>query len=350
MPENVVYVLGAGFSAPLGLPVMRNFLVRSKDLFAAEPERFAHFAEVFDKIDRMHKAKSYYHLDLFNIEEILSVLEMEEYVSGTRHRSAFVKYLADVISALTPEPELRRALASRWTGDLFSAGLFHSYATFVGALFNLKITTMSATDRYSKSRQDSGVSYGVITLNYDMVLERSLNAINWQCQEGPDLHFATAATSDNDDGVPLAKLHGSVEPLTIVPPTWQKGATNEVLDAWQLAQKLLATATQLRIVGYSLPDTDSYIRYLLASGAIAAPHLKAIDVLCLDPTGEVRDRYEAFVDFYDWRFGNVDTSDYLKTLDSFCQPIATEGHRQTAKLDQLETAHQRIMEKYAHSG
>ena len=28
--EKVVYLLGAGFSAPLGIPVMGNFLTRSK--------------------------------------------------------------------------------------------------------------------------------------------------------------------------------------------------------------------------------------------------------------------------------------------------------------------------------
>jgi hypothetical protein len=35
--DRVVYLLGAGFSAPLGLPVMSNFLMKSKDLF--EPQQ-----------------------------------------------------------------------------------------------------------------------------------------------------------------------------------------------------------------------------------------------------------------------------------------------------------------------
>ena len=31
--EKITYVLGAGFSAPLGIPVMRDFLTKSKDLY-----------------------------------------------------------------------------------------------------------------------------------------------------------------------------------------------------------------------------------------------------------------------------------------------------------------------------
>lgn len=32
--ENVVYILGAGFSAQFGLPIMSNFLEKSKDMYA----------------------------------------------------------------------------------------------------------------------------------------------------------------------------------------------------------------------------------------------------------------------------------------------------------------------------
>ena len=52
--EKVCYILGAGFSAPLGLPVMTNFLARAKDLYAQEPERFEYFQDVFDLIKDMH--------------------------------------------------------------------------------------------------------------------------------------------------------------------------------------------------------------------------------------------------------------------------------------------------------
>jgi hypothetical protein len=49
--NNVVYLLGAGFSAPLGLPVMSNFLDRSKDMYFADNATYAHFLPVFETIN-----------------------------------------------------------------------------------------------------------------------------------------------------------------------------------------------------------------------------------------------------------------------------------------------------------
>jgi hypothetical protein len=51
--------LGAGVSAPLGLPVTSNFLVRSKDMFAANAQKYSHFAEVFKTIKELSIIKNY---------------------------------------------------------------------------------------------------------------------------------------------------------------------------------------------------------------------------------------------------------------------------------------------------
>jgi len=55
--ENVFYILGAGFSAPLSLPVMSNFLMKSKDMYFSDPERLQHFQEIFNiiKDDERHR-------------------------------------------------------------------------------------------------------------------------------------------------------------------------------------------------------------------------------------------------------------------------------------------------------
>src|SRR4051812_9097662 len=103
--EKVVYLLGAGFSAPLGLPLMSNFLVRSKDAFAADPDKYAHFQEVFKTIDGMHVCKSYFDADLWNIEEVLSILEMREGLAASSVARSFTKYIIDVIQHYTPRPQ-----------------------------------------------------------------------------------------------------------------------------------------------------------------------------------------------------------------------------------------------------
>ncbi|MDI6784013.1 MAG: hypothetical protein QME64_07980 [bacterium] len=63
--ERVVYFLGAGFSAPLGLPVMSNFLMLSKDMFFKD-DKYKYFDEVFKTIKEMAVIKNYFDADLFN--------------------------------------------------------------------------------------------------------------------------------------------------------------------------------------------------------------------------------------------------------------------------------------------
>src|SRR5436190_57195 len=99
--ENVVYILGAGFSAPLGLSVMNDFLLKAKDMYAMDAKKYAHFESVFQKINSMAVAKSYYDADLFNIEEILSILEMRERLAGADTK-IFVEFLCDVVDHYTP--------------------------------------------------------------------------------------------------------------------------------------------------------------------------------------------------------------------------------------------------------
>ena len=78
--EKVTYILGAGFSAPLGLPVMQDFLAKSKDLYFSDPRRYRHFQRVFELVRNLSITKNYFDADLFNIEEILSILEMQVFV------------------------------------------------------------------------------------------------------------------------------------------------------------------------------------------------------------------------------------------------------------------------------
>ena len=78
--NNTLYIFGAGFSAPLGLPLMNNFLVKSKDLYFKDKSKYAYFDEVFNLIDEMSVSKNYYNTDLLNIEEILSILEMQSFL------------------------------------------------------------------------------------------------------------------------------------------------------------------------------------------------------------------------------------------------------------------------------
>ena len=68
--EKVVYILGAGFSAPLGLPVMSNFLEKSQNQFDEGDEKYKYFSNVQKAIRDMQIVSRYYDTDLSNIEII----------------------------------------------------------------------------------------------------------------------------------------------------------------------------------------------------------------------------------------------------------------------------------------
>jgi hypothetical protein len=99
--DRIVYVLGAGFSAPIGIPVVRTFLEKSKDLFSENPNKYARFAKVFQQIKELSICKNYFKTDLFNIEDILSLLEMRATLAGqSQVRDDFMQYIRDVMQVL----------------------------------------------------------------------------------------------------------------------------------------------------------------------------------------------------------------------------------------------------------
>src|SRR5260370_24320353 len=185
--DKVVYLLGAGFSAPLGLPVVSNFRVKSYELFTRDPTKFAHFQEVFDRINDLSKIKNFYDANLYNIEEILSVLEMEHHLEGKRLPESFIKYIVDVINHYTPkiEPHQPGRLPGNWQGHLFGTdSLWALYGMFVGSLLDLNFSRRGfQLDGYYRdiivgTNHSPRAPYSLITLNYDMILESVCDFVN----------------------------------------------------------------------------------------------------------------------------------------------------------------------------
>jgi hypothetical protein len=211
--ERVVYLLGAGFSAPLGLPLMSNFYTKSRDMFLAEPSKYAHFKEVFDTIKEMSIIKNFYDADLFNIEEILSILEMGEYLEGNSLKDEFLTYIEDVIKFYTPEFEKFEdgKIQGVWTDWLFGPHrTWKAYGMFIGNLLNLSFATNSGSfygryqEIFCQQQMDPSVQYSIVTLNYDLVPDMIADFVN---------HYSVSSTNPvayNNGLTTLARLHGGV--------------------------------------------------------------------------------------------------------------------------------------------
>lgn len=344
--EKVVYILGAGFSAPLGIPVTKNFFSKSKDLYFSDQTKYKHFETVFEVVREMSVTKNYFESDLFNIEEVLSVLEMARIIEGVQKRQTFVKYICDVIKYYSPKLEYSPMLPSNWDVAFFK-GYPHStlYGFFVAALQGIEIQRRE-NDRgpaqFELRRiQSARTRYSVVTLNYDLVIEGVADYLNEACEYSEAVTFARTPTGiDTGNEVALAKLHGSVDKESLVPPTWNKGLSDShILNEWKLAFKTIQQANHIRMIGYSLPAADTYVKYLLKSAVTKAENLKTIDVLCLDDEARsVKSRFDGFIHFRDYRFRSANVVNYLKLHREKHQSV--DRMNKVLRFDQLEYAHE----------
>ena len=317
--------------------------MRSKDQYAERPADFAYFKDIFATIDGLAPTLKYFSSDQFNIEEILSLLEMKAELEEQRHiRDNFLKYLSDVIRYHTrplATVPLERA-SSDWYDSIFlTDSVQQLYAAFVASLHNTIITEEPTPKRHwnVERHPNTGFCYAIVSLNYDMIVEDFTQHVNLG---GNALRLLTDPATQDDEfdlGLPLVKLHGSAGRDDIVPPTWSKGFHPEMVGVWRLAYRLFARANHVRVLGYSLPESDAYVRYLLKTALVRAPNLKSIDVLCLDASSEVRARYKRFITFPRFRFQDVDTLNYLNHVRSrIGKPTGIARHMG------LETAHRQV--------
>jgi hypothetical protein len=156
----------------------------------------------------------------------------------------------------------------------------------------------------------------IITFNYDLVAETMLDGLNvgWD--------YGTLSEQDDErprakENVTLLKLHGSInwckpreraagqlsgrlktyktyegllsdgETPLIIPPTWQKSFGDVLGFPWDDAVKALNDATRIGIFGFSLPSSDTHVKYLLAAGLRNNISLRRLAFVTKDATGPI---------------------------------------------------------------
>jgi hypothetical protein len=199
---------------------------------------------------------------------------------------------------------------------------------------------------------DESVAYSVITLNYDMLLESVCKYLNsTYLDEGlRQVEFAPHPSNQVKDECPLIKLHGSVHDRKIIPPTFGKGLYQPELPMqWRLAYGVLSKANEIRIIGYSLPKTDAYIKFMLKAAISSTLHLSRIDVICLDDNIEhqVEERYREFVKFPNFDFSSARTEDYCGYIGRTKLIDRKQSEGRDAKIvtfNSLERAHREFMQ------
>jgi hypothetical protein len=301
--KKIVYFIGAGFSVPAGLPVISNFLFRARDQYFSDQDRFSYFNGVFNYIDGLSRAKNYTNVDLFNVEEVFSVADTHELL-GKGLKKDLEQFIKDVILFHTPEfqksPNTFNTKKNSFEILLGDSDISKKYVSFFASLLDIKFQG-EGKEQYSYGdikaiRGESNNEYKIVSLNYDNIVENSVEFIN--------------ANFDGAFEMPLAKLHGSVD-RRIIPPTWNKRIDNGLDSDWRNAALWLSEANEIRILGYSLPKTDMYIKHLFSTSLLESKNLQKIDVICLDGDRQVESRYKEMFTFPKFDFHNMNINIYL---------------------------------------
>jgi hypothetical protein len=106
-------------------------------------------------------------------------------------------------------------------------------------------------------------------------------------------------------GSPCTRCGTFVEPM-LISPSFQKDYRNpHTVQIWREADAMLRDAQRLIFIGYSLPEDDIHVQYLLkrAAGHLTAPQVTVVE---LDDTAPVRPALEHPVGRrYAWLFGET---------------------------------------------
>jgi hypothetical protein len=209
-------------------------------------------------------------------------------------------------------------------------------------VFNTKDGIIESTPAYKAFAgliSDLGGKWGttptftVITFNYDLAVDVALVGAGLRPEYG---------LTDSAGRVNLFKLHGSVnwlrcscgkivrdpipspvnylvpDPLkwselkkllrrkveccgkaitgdcVIVPPSWNKAEyRTDLVNVWRQAARELQSATSIFVCGYSLPETDSFFRYLYGLGTVGSEPLERFWVF--DPSEVVHARFRSML-------------------------------------------------------
>lgn len=335
--SNVVFILGAGASKQAGAPLMGNFLDVAKDLLQSqriEVDKRIQFENVFKAIGGLQSVHSKAQLDLNNIESIFTAFELGKVIQNVPGIKSIdiPKVIASLKELIVQTLEVTMQFPIKRDGYVRAPSQYENFAELINEL---------------RSKVVPKQTVSVLTFNYDVGVDLAL----FQAGLGPNYNLGSAKNDHNT--VDLLKLHGSlnwaveeaseeIHPLhfqeyftkyeqrvrgggsnskipiasqlkeffasrasqkipvkdlpVIVPPSWNKADYHATLsNVWAKAALHLAEADSIFIIGYSLPETDSFFRHLFALGSVGESALRRMVVFNPDLTGSVDQRFRSML-------------------------------------------------------
>jgi hypothetical protein len=263
-------------------------------------------------------------MDLNNIETVFGAIEMAQIIKRlgnipleeiASYREAIVNLIIETIEhSMTFQYEYDQVHAPQSYTNLMSYISGSDYKSRTSIItFNYDIGIDTAISRAGYSVR-YGFEESEEKLN-DFNLFKLHGSINWAISEDNDKVYAyyplwylkDLTVQNNFDQRGTCKLYVSKylskiksynpgdytlkKESLIVPPTWNKNSYQGIISIiWEKAAEKLSTAKRIYVFGYSLPETDSFFRYLFALGTLSSARIRRIIVVNPAPEGGDVDR------------------------------------------------------------
>lgn len=338
---KTVFIFGAGASYDAGAPLMADFLDRAHDLYWRGNERVVQAATAFQNVFKAQSdlqslfSKAY--LNINNLESLFSAVDIAQVIQkfGSRTPEEIPDLRTDLVTVIyktleqtvrfpmvqgrveSPRPYGRFVSTMR---DLMEEAPFRGNSSFSFITFNYDVALDYALTktgmRFNYELPDS-VTYDLSNnpvgrpSSVGLSLMKLHGSMNWlESPDGERVHLLTfdkvargqgfhdesgetpILTATNIIDKPASEYYGW-RPL-IVPPTWNKTGQHPYLASiWRAAARALECADNIIIIGYSLPETDLFFRFLFALGVDSATRVRRFWVF--DPNPAVGDRFRDLV-------------------------------------------------------
>lgn len=311
---------------------MKEFLDTAYNLWRLNQvsEADAAFSLVFAAVAALQSVHSKSQLDLDNIESVFTTCEMAKTLGRFpgepgKDIDALIRALKVVIVKT-----LEKTVKFPFDGNKITSP--PPYDRFARLLQNLR----------ENANPKQGVS--IITFNYDIALDYALHdndfipdyglaekagtgqqsisllklhgslnwtetiptvteneVVPWDMQQYLQTHRVKAGGTITSCVIPIGSQLGELATkggrlvtgeAVLVPPTWNKAENHRALNkVWAKAANALSEAENIFIVGYSMPETDAFFRYLYALGTVGQVMLKRFWVFDIDNSGIVKQRF-----------------------------------------------------------
>lgn len=340
---KVVFIFGAGASVASGAPVMDKFLdktqrlYRSNQYLRSNEDDLKDLEKVLGFIYKVQGNDTKSYIDLDNIENLFGlietglILENIEGKDGPKLQSIKKSLIALIVKTIE--------FSMKYSFEVMDLGIKYkgdkSYNDFFDTL----------------RKHLKNLKYSFITFNYDLALDIGIEATLGK----PILYINNSL---NQQGIPLLKLHGSINwfeengslnarplltreykeshPLDkfgpndcyiaagtkllqegkqpfLVPPSWNKtGYSQSISSVWEQTVKEIGEAEAIVVIGYSLPQTDMFFKYLYSLGSKTEHRLKRFVVY--NPDSKLESQYSKILglsirenrfNYYTEKFQNI---------------------------------------------